>query len=137
MKNNVITYNLLTSFNPAISNINRKNNKITFKNLFILIKMFSNNELNARIFIKPILFKSFTILRAPYRYKLAKLNLSIRQYKITIKLTLKTKTNLNFYFYVYLIKKINVLFSTFMSNNHKTIVNCVITNNTNFLINFL
>lgn len=45
------------------------------------------------VFTKPIQFKKLVLLRAPYRYKLARLHLTINRYNILLSLKIFSKNN--------------------------------------------
>lgn len=102
-----IILSFLTNFRPSnfsyLDDINflkiRKNSKIVLKNFFlflILLKYLTNNKkkfLNQSIWIKPTRKKLITILKAPYRHKLARNQLLLKRFFIfyRIKLLLNEK----------------------------------------------
>jgi hypothetical protein len=85
----------ITNFQPNIiadfNNIKlfkiKKKNRIICRNFFLfllLLKYFKkNNFFNISLFIKPFKKKLFTILRAPYRHKLTRHQLSLNRFKVT------------------------------------------------------
>jgi len=86
-------YNLITSFTPQTAELflsENKQKKIFLKELFILwyfidkIRVSEAILLKSSMFVQPKNHKKFVILRAPYRYKLARLQLLMRNYKITL-----------------------------------------------------
>lgn len=101
--------NLITNFKPSVlvkakefnfSSINKKNNsneklknQIYCKNFLIyllLIKYKNLNFLNSScIFIKKLKKKIYTILRSPYRHKLARHQIVLNRYEINSSISLK------------------------------------------------
>ena len=107
----IIKTNLITNFKPNYNNSNIKNifyknnTSIYCKNFFLfllLIKYKSNYSgntfLESSIFIKPLKRKVYTILRSPYRHKLARHQLSLKRYNIvsTIKIPFEITSFNNF-----------------------------------------
>lgn len=131
IKNIYISTNLITNYKPVI-NDNLKNNdvlnlkiskqknnnqnktklvnQIYCKNFFIfilLIKYKNNFFFNkSSVFIKKFKKKIYTILRSPYRHKLARHQISLNRYEVNSSIKIK----LDKYF---LIKKWNFLLSIF------------------------
>lgn len=88
-----------SNFAPNINKakINNKK-KIFLKNFFIFVLLLknSNNIKNVSIFIKPKQRRSLVMLRAPYRYKLARLHLTVNRYNIAVHLKIKISESFNF-----------------------------------------
>jgi len=65
---------------------NKKNKKIISKNFFLfllLLKYISKgNSINVFIFVKPFYKKFITLLRAPYRHKLARHQFALSRYSL-------------------------------------------------------
>lgn len=98
---NYYQFNFITNFNPHLSEdvdlkyldkLN-KSTKIVCKNLIIFIlcvrEIISQKEFNLfdwkfKIFILPLKKTLYTLLRAPYRYKLAKNQLMFKRYNLVI-----------------------------------------------------
>lgn len=70
--------------------VSRDSNKIQIKNLFLFIFLlkhtysYDNTEVKTKIFVKPKKTKSIVVLRAPYRYKLARLNLAFSRHYVGV-----------------------------------------------------
>ena len=98
-------FTYLTNFKPnnfdIMSNTNKfkhfKKNRIICRNffLFILLLKYFNNKINSKscMWIKPLKQKNITLLRAPYRYKLSRQQITITRYFIFYKLTFNFKNN--------------------------------------------
>ena len=94
----------------------RKNSHVMCRNLFLYflyLKYCNKNSLfkKVSIFIKPYYSNTFTILRAPYRYKLGRHQLGLSRYYILVSLNL----SLNYIFITNNIKLIIV----FLINSKK------------------
>lgn len=80
----------ITTYTPAFKPKRGKKYKLYSKNIFIylyflskeLTRIKSNHKL--KFFVKPIKVKRFVILRAPYRYKLARLQLAFKHYCVNV-----------------------------------------------------
>ena len=97
-----ISLSFLTNFKPTnfgcLDNINffkiRKNSKIVLRNFFLFIFLLKylnkkkNKFLNQTIWIKPKKKKIITILKAPYKNKLARNQLLLKRFFIIYKLKL-------------------------------------------------
>lgn len=98
-KNTFISIKYITNFNPFLyKNYNKfkfiNKNKIYCKNFFLflfLLKYLNNLYFykNVIIFIKPFKKNLINILKAPYKNKLSRHQLSIVRYNINFKLDLK------------------------------------------------
>jgi len=124
-------------------------NKIQIKNLFLFVfllkhtYMYNNTLITASIFVKPKKKKSIVVLRAPYRYKLARLNLAFSRHYISVCIkvnnpSLKTNfleyTHLNMGHQIKFVKTLSNVFDTNMLHQHKAKIsfNCV--SKKNFLL---
>ena len=159
MKNQIFLN--LTYISNFIPNVHVKNysamtkdkNKIQIKNLFIFILllkhtyMYGNTVINTTLFVKPKKTKSIVVLRAPYRYKLARLNLAFSRHYIGVFITINnTKLKKNFFEYTYMgvknqvkvLKTLSNTFDTNMLHQHKAKIsfNCNFKKNF-FLKNFI
>lgn len=96
----------MTNFKPQIfSNFNKieffkKNkNQIFCKNffMFLLLLKYKNNIFfqKSSIFIKPSKRKVYTILRSPYRHKLARHQISLKRYEIKSTIKMQIHKNIN------------------------------------------
>lgn len=93
----------ITNFKPSLFQsldntklFNSKNKiKIVSKNffLFLLLLKYNNkkNNFNIKLFIKPTYKKFITLLRAPYRYKLARHQFMLNRYFIIMSLKIDCK----------------------------------------------
>lgn len=143
---------LSTNFKPSYFNsfdnlifFKKKKNQIFCKNLFmflILIKYKKTNFFDkSNIFIKPYKRKVYTILRSPYRHKLARHQIVLNRYNILSSIRLKVDkyfviNNFNdvkkiFYFF----KKFNNWFESNIIYNYKINFSFIFTYNSNFLLN--
>lgn len=89
--------NYTTNFSPKINNkMDLKNKKVFLKSFFILMFLLKRNPIfqNLTVFTKPIQFRKLVILRAPYRYKLARLHLTINRYNIVVSLKIQIQNNI-------------------------------------------
>lgn len=151
MNNFYFSTYLTTNFKPKyindFSNINifKKNkNQIFCRNLFlflILIK-YKNKKLvnNSTVFIKPYKKKIYTILRAPYRHKLARHQIVLNRYEIVSTIKIKSDSIFNtknfndilklFVFF----KNFNTWFESNVIYNYKTKTSYMFNYNYNFLI---
>lgn len=146
-----VSLNYITNYNPLFFKNYKKfnflnKNKIFCRNFFLflfLLKYINNvyNFNNIKLFIKPFKKKLNTILRAPYRYKLTRHQISLFRYNINIKIYFPF--NLIFFkklfFLKIFIKKFNFLFIFLENNlifNHKIklFFNFKVYKNFNFLI---
>lgn len=87
---------LLNDFNKIRLFKNNSKNKIISKNffLFLLLLKFNNKSLHnfkIKIFIKPFFKKFITLLRAPYRYKLARHQFLLNRYFIVLSISMGLK----------------------------------------------
>jgi len=123
--------NFITNFRPINTNKNntlflkvKTKNRIMCRNfiLFLLLITFLKKNdffLNFSFFVKPFFKKSSVILRAPYKNKLSRHQLSYNRYNLLIKfsfkltniLFIKKKNDFNF-----LVKKLKSFFFWFESN---------------------
>jgi hypothetical protein len=127
---------LTTNFKPSsIKSFNnltffKKNkNQIYCRNLFmflILLKYKNKNFFHkSTVFIKPYKKKIYTILRAPYRHKLSRHQITLNRYNIISSIKIKTEKIFNlkkfeeikkvFYFF----KKFNFWFESNIIYNHR------------------
>ena len=86
-----LNINFISNYNPfSLENVNINfiKKKIFCKN-FIYFILFLNffNFSKSSIFVKPLFKKKFTILNAPYRYKLSKTNFFFSRFHILLNLT--------------------------------------------------
>lgn len=56
----------------------------------------SNNIFNVSLFVKPLSIRKLVMLRAPYRYKLARLHLTVNRYTTVVVLNIKTTSTFFF-----------------------------------------
>lgn len=104
MNNNIkMSISYITNFKPSLFQsldntklFNSKNKiKIVSKNffLFLLLLKYNNkkNNFNIKLFIKPTYKKFITLLRAPYRYKLARHQFMLNRYFIIMSLKIDCK----------------------------------------------
>lgn len=125
-KNKLIFYfTFLTNFKPNNFNLFSSNKKFKFKKnnriicrnffLFILLLKYLNKNINSQsnIWVKPLKQKNLTILRAPYRYKLARQQITLSRYFIFYKILFNFNENFNFTSF----KQINDFFNFFKKFN--------------------
>jgi hypothetical protein len=140
-----------------IPNIHSKNyslaskdaNKIQIKNLFLFVFLlkhtyaYNNTKIDSSIFVKPKKNKSIVVLRAPYRYKLARLNLTFSRHYIgvfikinntSLKQNFLEYTNLNLKDQIKFLKTMSVLFDTNMLYQHKSKISFYSTFKSNFVL---
>lgn len=102
LNNNVfIKSNLITNFKPQIikdlknyDNLKKNKVQIFCKNFFIFILLLKyKNTLfkKSSIFIKKKTNKVYTILRSPYRHKLARHQIAINRYYINVSIEIESK----------------------------------------------
>lgn len=124
---------------------NRNNEKIISRNFFLFLILLKHTNLdtpyifNTSIFVKPNYKKFITLLRAPYRYKLARHQFMMSRYYVLFSLNINfenlffnnvkdiinfLKISKNFYFW----------FESNIVSQHQTKVNIKFFFNTNFLI---
>jgi hypothetical protein len=133
----------LTNFKPSnffyLNNFNffkiRKNSKIILRNFFLflfLLKYLNNKnniKVNQDIWIKPIRKKAITILKAPYKNKLARNQLLLKRFFFLYRLKLILNTKLGFEIYSNLIafinffKNFNFFIESSLSYQYKTKIN--------------
>jgi len=115
----------ISNYTPTINIKNskgKKQYKLFVRYIFIyylFLKKFylipiKNNSIT--FFVKPKKKKAFTLLRAPYRYKLARLNIVFSRYYINISFTLTLK-NLEKNNYIILCKHFKKLSESFSFSN--------------------
>ena len=122
----LISLNFITNFSLILKKKNNKKfNKIVLKNFLLFFFFFNFLKLNLilfkiKFFIKPSYFKIFNILRAPYRFKLSKTQLTFSRYFILCQLFFNEK--LNFFFFknlnqlIFFLKFFKIFFSFFEIN---------------------
>lgn len=132
----LLSTDLITNFKPQVfgkfnkMDFLKKNKKQIFcKNFFIfllLLKFKNNNIFNkSSVFIKPFKKKIYTILRSPYRHKLARHQITLKRYQVrsTVKINVKNDIIMNnFKNLIDLVKLLNNYSNWFESNlvfNHK------------------
>jgi len=151
-----IILSFLTNFRPAnfsrINNINflkiRKNSKIILRNFFlflILLKYLTNNKkknfLNQNIWIKPTRRKLITILKAPYRHKLARNQLLLKRFFIFYKIRLVLNEKIEIKSFnkiielVNFFKKFNFFLESSLIYQYKTKINFNFFYNDFFILN--
>lgn len=80
---------LFKNFSNAKLFVNKNKTKIISKNFFLfllLLKYNNKKNFNIKLFIKPTYKKFITLLRAPYRYKLARHQFIMNRYFILMSL---------------------------------------------------
>ena len=139
-KNISIKTNLITNFKPSfLQEFNnqfktKKKNQILCKNFFIylLLIKYKNNFFfkKSSLFIKKYKKKVYTILRSPYRHKLARHQIAINRYEINSSISINCSkffniTNWNnFLIFFNFVKSFNKIFES----------NIIYINNINFFI---
>lgn len=123
--------NFITNFRPINTNVNsnfffkiRTKNRIMCRNFILFLLLISylkgnNFFLNFSFFVKPVFKKSSVILRAPYKNKLSRHQLSYSRYNLMLRFNLKLNSLLNLSQsndLVFLINKIKSFFLWFESN---------------------
>jgi hypothetical protein len=153
LKNNknfiLVNTNLITNFKPTlINNFNNFNsirikNQIYCKNFFVyllLIKYKNNFFKKSNLYIKKYKKNTYTILRSPYRHKLARHQINLNRYvinnslKISIKQNILLKSWKNILNLLNYIKKINKIFESNIIFINNVKVSIPIKFNYNFLI---
>ena len=155
MKNQLaINISYISNFTPNIhirkNNLSSKDtNKIQIKNLFLFIFLlkhtysYNKTEIKTTIFVKPKKTKSIVVLRAPYRYKLARLNLAFSRHYIGVfikinNITLKDNfieyTPLSLKEQVNCLKAISSTFDTNMLYQHRAKVSFFCSFKKNFVL---
>ena len=120
---------LITNFKPQfLENFNKldflkkKTNQKFCKNffLFLLLLKYKNSFFyKSTIHIKPFKKKIYTILRSPYRHKLARHQISLNRYEVKSCISIKIKKNIifkNFNSFFVFLKLIKKYFNWFESN---------------------
>ena len=117
--------NFITNFRPINTDINssfffkiKTKNRIMSRNfiLFLLLVNYlkkNNFFLNFSFFVKPFFKKSAVILRAPYKNKLSRHQLSYNRYNLMLRFNLKLSDKIvinNINDLIFLIKKIKSFF---------------------------
>lgn len=139
-----IILSFLTNFRPAnfaqLGGINflkiRKNSKIILRNFFlfiILLKYLNHNKnknfINQTVWVKPTRKKLITILKAPYKNKLARNQLLLKRFFIfyRVKLTLVERIQLKSFNkiieLIHFFKKFNFFLESSLIYQYKTKVN--------------
>jgi len=144
--------NFITNFRPINTKINsnfffrvRSKNRIMCRNfiLFLLLISYLKNNiffLNFSFFVKPFFKKSAVILRAPYKNKLSRHQLSYSRYNLMLKFNLKLNDFLIFnqigdlFFLVTKIKSFFLWFESNICYQHKIKFNFNIKYIDNFLL---
>lgn len=135
--------NFLLSFNK-IDFLKIKTNQIFCKNFFLfllLLKYKVNFFSKSTIFVKPYKKKIFTILKSPYRHKLARHQISLKRYEIksTIKFKMIDSPKFkNFSSIIIFFKNVNKYLNWFESNIifvHKSKINFNFFYKNNFMLN--
>lgn len=144
--------NFITNFRPINNDINssfffkiRSKNRIMCRNFILFLLLISylkkiNFFLNFSFFVKPVFKKSIVILRAPYKNKLSRHQLSYKRYNLMLRFKLKLNDFIvfkNINDLVFLINKIKSFFLWFESNicyQHKIKFNFNLTYINNFLL---
>ncbi len=149
----IFSISYITNFKPhVITDFNRiklfkskKNNKIICRNFFLFLLLLKylkkKNLFKSTLFIKPFKKKMYTILRAPYRHKLARHQFSIDRFKIVSKLqfpinnNIDIKNNSDLYNVLTSLKKFYVWFETNIVYQHQVKLFFNFYYKNNFLIN--
>jgi len=144
--------NFITNFRPISTNVNssfffkaKTKNRIMCRNFILfllLISYLKNNSffLNFSFFVKPLFKKSVVILRAPYKNKLSRHQLSYNRYSLMLRFNLKLNNLITLNKVsdlIFLIKKIKSFFLWFESNicyQHKIKFNFNLKYINNFLL---
>lgn len=137
---------LLNNFNKISLFKNNNKNKIVSKNffLFLLLLKFNNDNVfnfNSKIFIKPFYKKFITLLRAPYRYKLARHQFILNRYFIILAINMNLKKlylqNISDFFILFkLFKNMYVWFESNIVYQHQVRIFLNFYFSKNFLIYF-
>jgi len=124
-------------------------NKIQIKNLFLFVFLlkhtysYNNTEVKTTIFVKPKRVKSIVVLRAPYRYKLARLNLAFSRHYISVSIKINNPslknnfleyTSFNLKEQIECLKLISSTFDTNMLYQHRSKVSFFCFFEKNFLL---
>lgn len=132
--------NYYTNFSPRLKKQKDKfKNKIFLRSFFLLIFILKakGGFQNVTIFIKPNQNRDLVLLRAPYRYKLAKLQITIKRYNIQIILCKNNHEVSPLTFFkkqkFYISKFISRL-ETFFLHQHKSTFYVDVKNKKNFLL---
>ena len=155
MKNQLaINISYISNFTPNI-HIRKNNlasqdiNKIQIKNLFLFIFLlkhtysYNSTEIKTTVFVKPKKTKSIVVLRAPYRYKLARLNLAFSRHYVGVFIKINNAnlrnnfleyTALNLKDQVDCLKLISSTFDTNMLYQHRAKISFFCSFKKNFLI---
>jgi hypothetical protein len=123
-----ISINYITNFKPSknfsenYSFYKNKNNIILCKHFlifFYLMKISLKNNADIKIFLKPKRRKLETLLRAPYRHKISRHQITISRYNLVVVFKLNLKKNIlckSITQLTFLIKEITTYFSFFETN---------------------
>lgn len=151
-----IILSFLTNFRPAnfsyLNNIDflkiRKNSKIILRNFFlflILLKYLTNNKnkkfLNQTVWVKPTKKKLITILKAPYKNKLARNQLLLKRFFIFYKIKLIFLDKIDFKSFdkilelIKFFKNFNFFLESSLIYQYKTKINFNFFYNNFFIIN--
>lgn len=144
--------NLITNFKPKsinpfnnLTHFRKTKNQIFCKNLFMFLILIKYKKSfffsKSTIFIKPFKKKIYTILRSPYRHKLARHQIMLNRYNIvsSIRINVKKPFSISnfkdcvkiFNFF----KNFNTWFESNILYNHKIKFSYSFTYNLNFKIN--
>jgi len=144
--------NFITNFRPINTEINsnfffkiKSKNRLMCRNfiLFLLLISYLKNNiffLDFSFFVKPVFKKSIVILRAPYKNKLSRHQLSYNRYNLMLKFDFKLNRLISFnqiHDLISLVNKVKSFFIWFESNicyQHKIKINFNFTNINNFLL---
>lgn len=133
--------NYYTNFSPCINKQKTfLKKKMLLRSFFVLFYVLkgSNDFKKISVFIKPIQNNDLVLLRAPYRYKLAKLQITVRRHNIQINIEKKNSTNLtysNIIKYKPELKKFAERFESVLFHTHKYTYYFDITCKQNFILN--
>lgn len=139
------------SFNKSAKNLKslnllKKENKLYANQLIVLLFLLTRNKNNKKsitsfsIFIKPKTHKKFTILRAPYRYKGARIHLVFQRYFILINwyFSLKSPIIINNHIslsnFNNMLQKLPAILDSSMCKQHKSRVNYPVLYSMNFFL---
>lgn len=132
-----ISLKYVTNFSPNfffktkninLSRFNLNNDRINCKHFILFILMLKNVFKNSKtsLFVKPKKSKLFNILRAPYKNKMSKHQITFNRFFFNISIELTLSKKLSFYhnnqlvFFVYFLKNFYSFFESNICFQHKS-----------------